>query len=35
MWVTMGDLTVVRASQGRMTRANTSCSRSSSTPALA
>ena len=35
MWVTSGDLTVVRASHGRIARANTSCSRSSSTPALA
>ena len=35
MDVTSGDLTLVRASHGRITRANATCSRSSSTPAAA
>src|SRR5215469_14593145 len=35
MDVTMGDLTFVRASHGRITRPNAVCSRSSSTPASA
>jgi hypothetical protein len=35
MLVTIEDRAAVRASQGRMARANTSCSRCSSTPAVA
>ena len=35
MLVTSGERTAVRASHGRIAVANTSCSRSSSTPALA
>jgi hypothetical protein len=35
MLVTSGDLAAVRASHGRIALTNTSCSRCSSTPALA